>query len=109
VQTHVWNLGELLQAGLREVASRHPTFGLKVGSMPCAPSLVFANPAAKPLMIRHMLQRGFLMSSQLYVTWCHNDEKVAAMLAALDESLAIVAQTSLEAAQGPQQGFARLV
>jgi hypothetical protein len=43
------------------------------------------------------------------VTWCHNDEKVAAMLAALDESLAIVAQTSLEAAQGPQQGFARLV
>jgi glutamate-1-semialdehyde 2,1-aminomutase len=82
---------------------------LKIGGMPCAPSLVFANPAAKPLMIRHMLQRGFLMSSQLYVTWCHDDEKVARMLAALDESLAIVAQTPLEAAQGQQQGFARLV
>jgi glutamate-1-semialdehyde 2,1-aminomutase len=109
VQKHVWSLGERLQAGLREVASRHPTLGLKVRSMPCAPSLVFANPAAKPLMIRHMLQRGFLMSSQLYVTWCHDDEKVASMLAALDESLAIVAQTPLEAAQGPQQGFARLV
>ncbi|MFM7605769.1 MAG: aminotransferase class III-fold pyridoxal phosphate-dependent enzyme [Prosthecobacter sp.] len=110
VQKHVWTLGERLQTGLREVASRHPALGLKVGSMPCAPSLVFANPAAKPLMIRHMLQRGFLMSSQLYVTWCHDDEKVANMLAALDESLAIVAQTPLlEAAQGPQQGFARLV
>ena len=109
VQKHVWSLGERLQAGLREVTSRHPALGLKVGGMPCAPSLVFANPAAKPIMIRHMLQRGFLMSSQLYVTWCHDDEKVASMLAALDESLAIVAQTPLEAAQGPQQGFARLV
>ena len=109
VQQHVWSLGERLQAGLREVASRHPALGLKVGSMPCAPSLVFANPAAKPLMIRHMLQRGYLMSSQLYVTWCHDDEKVARMLAALDEALAIVSATPLEAAQGPQQGFARLV
>ena len=109
VQKHVWSLGEQLQAGLREVASMHPGLGLKVGSMPCAPSLVFANPAAKPLMIRHMLQRGYLMSSQLYVTWCHDDEKVASMLAALDESLTIVAQTPLEAAQGPQHGFARLV
>ncbi|MEZ5385981.1 MAG: aminotransferase class III-fold pyridoxal phosphate-dependent enzyme [Prosthecobacter sp.] len=109
VQNHVWSLGERLQAGLREVASRHPSLGLKIGGMPCAPSLVFANPAAKPLMIRHMLQRGFLMSSQLYVTWCHDDEKVAGMLAALDESFAIVVNTPLEAAQGPQQGFARLV
>ncbi len=109
VQKHVWSLGERLQAGLREVAARHPALGLKIGGMPCAPSLVFANPAAKPLMIRHMLQRGFLMSSQLYVTWCNDDEKIAAMLAALDESLAIVAQTPLEAIQGAQQGFARLV
>ncbi len=109
VQKHVWSLGERLQAGLREVASMHPGLGLKVGSMPCAPSLVFANPAAKPLMIRHMLQRGYLISSQLYVTWCHNGEKVASMLAALDEALAIVAQTPLEVAQGPQHGFARLV
>ena len=56
-----------------------------------------------------MLERGFLMSSQLYVTWSHTEAMVAEMLAALDESLAIVAKTPLEAAQGPQQGFARLV
>jgi glutamate-1-semialdehyde 2,1-aminomutase len=42
VQKHVWSLGERLQAGLREVASRHPTLGLKIGGMPCAPSLGFA-------------------------------------------------------------------
>lgn len=109
VQRHVWTLGERLQAGLREVASRHPSSGLKSGGMPCAPSLLFANPAAKPLMIRLMLERGFLMSSQLYVTWAHDEENVAAMLAALDETLAIVAATPLEAVHGGQQGFARLV
>ncbi|MCF7788208.1 MAG: aminotransferase class III-fold pyridoxal phosphate-dependent enzyme [Prosthecobacter sp.] len=109
VQQQVWQLGERLQSGLREVAARHPALQLKVGGMPCAPSLAFANPAAKQHMIRHMLQRGFLMSSQLYVTWSHTEAMVAEMLAALDESLAIVANTPLELAQGPQQGFARLV
>jgi glutamate-1-semialdehyde 2,1-aminomutase len=109
VQKHVWELGGRLQTGLREVAARHPTLELKIGGMPCAPSLAFTNPAAKPLMIRHMLQRGYLMSSQLYVTWSHTDELIGSMLSALDESLAIVASTPLEAAQGPQQGFARLV
>lgn len=109
VQQHVWTLGERLQSGLREVASRHPALQLKIGGMPCAPSLAFANPAAKPLMIRHMLQRGYLMSSQLYVTWPHTEELIGGMLAALDESLSVVSSTPLEAAQGPQQGFARLV
>lgn len=109
VQQQVWHLGERLQSGLREVAARHPALQLKVGGMPCAPSLAFANPAAKQHMIRHMLQRGFLMSSQLYVTWSHTEATLDEMLAALDESLVIVANTPLESSQGPQQGFARLV
>ena len=72
--------------------------------------------AAKALMIRHMLQRGFLMSSQLYVTWPHREEIIAHMLDALDASLAEVAKTqergALKAESGVghvQQGFARLV
>lgn len=109
VQQQVWQLGERLQSGLREVAARHPDLQVKVGGMPCAPSLAFANPAAKPLMIRHMLQRGFLMSSQLYANWSHTEAMLDDMLAALDESLAIVAQTPLDTAPAQQQGFARLV
>jgi hypothetical protein len=105
-----------LQGSLREVASRHPTLQLKIGGMPCAPSLGFADPAAKVLMIRHMIQRGYLMSSQLYVTWPHTDELIAGMLAALDESLDRVSKTQergeLKHEAGielAQQGFARLV
>ena len=116
VQQHVWQLGERLQAGLREVAARHPTLQLKIGGMPCATSLGFAEPAAKALMVRSMLQRGYLMSSQLYVTWPHTDELIAGMLAALDESLAWVVSMQergeLHSAAGVTnvpQGFARLV
>ncbi len=116
VQKHVWELGGRLQAGLREVAARHPTLQLKIGGMPCAPSLGFTDPAAKVLMIRHMLQRGYLMSSQLYVTWPHTEELIAGMLAALDESLGSVAELQasgqLQSVAGPMSastGFARLV
>jgi hypothetical protein len=61
-------------------------------------------------MIRHMLQRGFLMSSQLYVTWSHTKATLSSMLSAFDETLAILAASPLEASPAmPQQGFARLV
>lgn len=109
VQRHVWQMGERMQSGLREVAARLPSLQLKIGGMPCAPSLAFGNPAAKPLMIRHMIERGYLMSSQLYVTWSHAEAHISGMLAALDEALALVAQSPLEPATGAQQGFARLV
>ncbi len=120
VQAHVWSLGEELQAGLREVAARHPSLMLMIGSMPCAPSLAFAlGPlagAAKALMIRHMLARGWMMSSQLYAMWPHTRQHVRDMLAALDESLAGISATlkrgALETEAGVrnvQQGFARLV
>lgn len=120
VQAHVWALGERLQAGLREVAARHPALQLKIGGMPCAPSLAFQlgddSAAAKALMIRHMLGRGFLMSSQLYVMWPHTNAIVSSMLSALDESLGLVTKTHERGAlkvesgvKGVQQGFARLV
>ena len=67
-------------------------------------------------MIRHMLQRGYLMSSQLYVTWSHTEEMVGAMLVALDESLGLAVNSQerreLQAEAGvvgTQQGFARFV
>lgn len=129
VQPHVWAIGGHLQAGLCELAARFPQIGMRTGGMPCAPSISFApNPegggaqpaslasAAKILMVRAMLRRGYLMSSQLYVMWPHTEQKVRAMLAALDESLEEVSRLHREnrliAEAGPlpaSGGFARLV
>ncbi len=120
VQEYVWSLGESLQRSLREVTARHPTLNIKVGGMPCAPSLSFqlgdSSAAAKALCIRLMLGHGFLFSSQLYVMWPHTETLVTSMVAALDESLTEITrwqtEDRLQAEAGPMPastGFARLV
>lgn len=119
VQSYVWQLGLKLQSGLREVAARHPSLGIQIGGMPCSPSIAFqlgdASTAARALVIREMLPRGFLFSSQLYVMWPHSDRQVDDLLAALDDSLARVSMIESEgrlideAGTGQTQaGFARL-
>lgn len=117
VQPAVWSLGERLQNGLRELAGRHSNLCIKIGGMPCSPSIGFEQhgQAAKVLMIRHMLQLGLMMSSQLYVQWTHDEQAIATMLSALDEVLAglskLAAEGRLETeagSVGSSVGFARL-
>ncbi len=71
--------------------------------------------AAKALMIRGMLRRQFLFSSQLYAMWPHTEEMIADMISALDEVLAgldeLHERGTLRAVAGPAvvpAGFARL-
>ncbi|MCB1244615.1 MAG: aminotransferase class III-fold pyridoxal phosphate-dependent enzyme [Verrucomicrobiae bacterium] len=119
VQTHVWELGGQLQRGLRDLAQRHPALRLTVAGQPCAPSLAFGlgeeSAAAKALMIRGMLHRGFLFSSQLYAMWPHTAGLVEDVLSSLDEVLAGLAiiqeRGHLRAEAGPAVtggGFVRL-
>lgn len=118
-QSHVWSLGQTLQQSLRELADQHPNLKLKVGSQPCAPSLAYQlddeSLAAKTLMIRGMLNRGFLFSSQLFVLGTHDTSQVNSMLNALDETLAelevIQSAEKLQETVGSQKasaGFGRL-
>jgi glutamate-1-semialdehyde 2,1-aminomutase len=120
VQQRIWQLGELLQKRLVDLSMRHPTLKLSIGGQPCAPSIAFGlgdeSAAAKALMIRGMLQRNFLFSSQLYVMWPHTEEIVSRMLAALDEVLTGITELhergQLRDVAGPSivsTGFARLV
>ena len=119
VQARVWSLGELLQDGLREIASRHPALSIKIGGQPCAPSIAFQlgddSAAAKALCIRGMLNKGILFSSQLYAQWCHDEAMIADLLSALDEVLGGLDEThqrgALRETAGPSvvpSGFARL-
>lgn len=120
VQKRVWELGERLKAGLHDIAVRHALLRLQIGGMPCSPSITFDlgedAAAAKVLMIRQMIQRGFLMSSQLYMSWPHTEGLIDEMVAALDESLDGITQIKeagdLQRAAGVSAqatGFARLV
>jgi len=120
VQKRVWELGTLLQRRLSEVATRHPALQIKIGGMPCAPSIAFQlgedAAAAKVLIIRRMLERGYLMSSQLYAMWPHTEETIVAMTDAWDEMLTLVSKTQAQGALKAEagvasapQGFTRLV
>ena len=118
-QEHVWNLGQTLQSGLRQIASNHPSLRIRVGGMPCAPSLSFDlgtnTQAAKTLYIRKLIQRGILASGQYYVMWPHTVDMVDTLLNALGEVCgeleAIQAAERLQSEAGSavgQSGFARL-
>lgn len=87
----IWETGMAFVADLKRVAASHPACKLSIGGMPPCPSLAFGlgehAPAARALMIRGLVGRGFLASSQLYLMLAHTDEQKASFFGALDESL----------------------
>ncbi len=118
-QPYVEGLGTHLHPALHALASKHLPLKLTIGNRPCAPSLSFAlgdaAMSAKALMIRKMLARGFMMSSQLYLMHAHDGALIDAMLESLDAVLGelVVLHESgrliSEAGQAvPDRGFARL-
>lgn len=90
----IWEKGEAFVKELTRLASSHAACKLSVGGMPPCPSLTFClsehAATARALMIREMVCRGFLTSSQLYLMLAHTDEQQSEFLCALDESLSEV-------------------
>ncbi|RBP39129.1 glutamate-1-semialdehyde 2,1-aminomutase [Roseimicrobium gellanilyticum] len=118
-QAYVEKLGDQLHAMLRGLRSKHPALNLTLGNRPCAPSVTFAlgseSLAAKALMIRKMLTRGFMMSSQLYVMQAHEESHLHSMITALDETLTEIGELQAAGRLGseaghamPSSGFTRL-
>ncbi len=118
VQADVWKLGVVLQTGLQQLSSAYPCLNLRVGGMPAAPSLTFdlgrESAAARALMIRKMLSRGYLMSGQLYVMQAHDALRVDAMLSELNDVLDGISDSLQSEGLAPDErspepaGFARL-
>lgn len=96
----IWKTGEAFVSDLIRVASAHPECKLSVGGMPPCPSLAFGlgehAAAARALMIRGLVSRGFLASSQIYLMLAHTDDDRESFLSALDESLSEVGKAVLE-------------
>lgn len=88
----LWASGERFQQELKAVATAHPDCRMAIRGMPPSPSLSFdlgdQSTAAKVLMIRGLVERGFLASSQLYLMAAHSVDQQAQFLTALAESLA---------------------
>ncbi len=115
----VWTRGGVLQAGLQDLAARHPVCKLTVGGMPATPTMVFGlgadTPLAQTLYVRKMGERGFLVSTQYYVMLAHDEAKMQQVLAAADEVMGEIAGlitngrlAGESGVAGGQRGFARL-
>jgi glutamate-1-semialdehyde 2,1-aminomutase len=118
VQQDIWKKGEVLQANLQKLIEAHPASQLTMSGMPAATFLAFnlgeATQAARALLIRKMVSRGYLVSGLFYTMLAHEPHHFDSMLGALDETLSeidLLAETGRvqeEAGTVGAAGFARL-
>ncbi len=87
VPSHLCKIGNLISKGWRELAASH---GLKINviGIPPLTTLVFdydESQALHTLFTQEMLNRGFLASKSVYVSYSHAEEHVAKYLENVDE------------------------
>jgi glutamate-1-semialdehyde 2,1-aminomutase len=115
----VWERGVRFKQALEEIAARYPACQLKVGGMPVSPTFQFqlgsAANRAKSELVRRMVDRGFLVSSALYLMYAHQETHIDQFLSALEEVLRDMEQVILvkggfgEGHSESNAGFSRLV
>lgn len=120
VQKVVWGKGVLFKEKLLALAEKYPGCQLIVGGMPVTPTLSFQlegySQVVRKVFIQKMLNRGFLVSTSMYLMYAHKEIHIELFLEALDlvlneieEELAVGKFETLLAEQGSTQpGFARL-
>jgi glutamate-1-semialdehyde 2,1-aminomutase len=92
-QTRVWELGKKMQQGLAHLAERYPLLKMKSWGLPSNPYMTFdlGDDASrvKALIVRKMLERGFLSTGGAsFMMFTHNEELIGRYVEALDSVLA---------------------
>ena len=119
VQEVLWARGVKFKEKLHDIASRYPVCRLVIGGMPVTPTLSFQLETyaltAKKAFIQKMLERGFLVSSSMYLMYAHEEIHRDALLDAMEIVLAEMQEDIISGKyenagepQGTQPGFARL-
>ncbi|SDS48242.1 aminotransferase class III-fold pyridoxal phosphate-dependent enzyme [Opitutus sp. GAS368] len=107
----VWARGELLQAGLKAIATSLPACRLIVAGMPATPTMNFDlgadAPLAQALYVRKMRERGFLVSSYYYVMLAHDEPKIEQLLRAAGETMGEIAAVITKGTLAEESGVAR--
>ena len=95
----IWETGATLMAGFEELGEKHGVPLHCHGYEPMSSqTITYDDPEvsrdAWTLLLQEMAQRGVLIrrGGLLFVTYCHRDAEVEETLAALDESLAVIAE-----------------
>ncbi len=117
VAVHLQRMGEAVQRGWKELASKH---GLAVETGGIAPLSHFSfsadnTGAWKALFVQEMLARGILASTLFYPMWAHTEADAARYLEAVDSAFAALSSAARRNAvekelqgQPARSGFRRL-
>jgi glutamate-1-semialdehyde aminotransferase len=117
VPSHLCRIGDLITDGWERVGKEH---NLEIHTEGIAPLPHFAfdyteNPALQTLFTQEMLERGFLASKSVYVSYCHNEQNVEKYMEDVDDVFGIlrkaIDQSNVnELLKGPvaHAGFKRL-
>jgi len=95
VPSHLCKIGNLISKGWRKLAK---AYNLKIEIMGIPPLTTFAfdheeSQALHTLFTQEMLDRGFLASKSVYVSYSHTDEHVSKYLENVDEVFGIIRKT----------------
>jgi len=118
VPPHLIKMGNLIKRGWKDLAKKH-NLKIKVLGIPPLATFLFdygeENQALHTLFTQEMLDRGFLASKQVYVSYSHQEEHVRTYLDNVDEVFGIIKEAINEnrvsyLLKGPvaHKGFRRL-
>lgn len=112
-QARVSQLGQTLTNHLRELSTKYPQVRMKVDGQPAAPIISFdlgeSAQSAKQIVVRRMLERGFLVWATWYIMQTHTEAHVAAATEAMDAALSdltkLIDAGRLHEEAGPRGGI----
>ncbi|MGB2841555.1 MAG: aminotransferase class III-fold pyridoxal phosphate-dependent enzyme [Halobacteriota archaeon] len=119
VPSHLCKIGNLISDGWRKLAKEHDLKIDIMGAVPPLTTFVFEygknSQALHTLFTQEMLERGFLASKSVYVSYSHNEEHVEKYLENVDDIFGIIKEAIekenvYDLLKGPvaHEGFKRL-
>ena len=117
VPSHICNIGDMIRASWEKLAQEH-NLNIHLEGISPLPTFIFEyeeSQALHTLFTQEMLDRGYLASKSVYVSYAHNEDNVEKFMESVDEVFGIVRnaidQNSVEdLLKGPiaHAGFKRL-
>ncbi len=93
VPSHLVRIGNLVKSGWKSLARKH-NLKIRISGIPPLATFVFdygkENQALHTLFTQEMLNRGFLASKQVYVSYAHQEEHIETYLDNVDEVFGII-------------------
>ena len=95
IPSHICNIGDMIRAEWKKLAQEH-NLNIHLEGISPLPTFIFEyeeSQALHTLFTQEMLDRGYLASKSVYVSYAHNEDNVGRFMESVDEVFGIVRNT----------------